>query len=288
MKVLFITSWYPLKSNPVTGIFIKEHAKAVSLYNEVVVIFNEDFDYSIKKVFTISDNKEEGIRTIRIKHRLPHIPKTGYIIYVIGILLACRKLLKEWHPDIIHAHIYSAGVPAIILSVIYRIPVVVSEHWTGYGRGILPLFERIKARFALNRASAVITVSQDLQKTLEQYGIRNKFYIVPNVVNTEIFYPSPQQIKNPKKRMLLVAVLTPIKGIPYLLNALSELKQERQDFVLDIVGDGSHRKEYEELTGKLGLKEIVRFHGMKSKEEVAEFMRKCVFLFSQVYTRLLV
>lgn len=75
-----------------------------------------------------------------------------------------------------------------------------------------------------------------------------------------------------RKRLLLVALLTPIKGIPYLLEALTLLKKKRDDFVLDIVGDGPCRKDYEEMTHDLGLQEHVRFHGLKTKQEVAEYM----------------
>ena len=35
LKILFIPTWYPSKQNSVAGIFIKEHAKAVSLDNAV-------------------------------------------------------------------------------------------------------------------------------------------------------------------------------------------------------------------------------------------------------------
>jgi len=42
-------------------------------------------------------------------------------------------------------------------------------------------------------------------------------------------------------------------------------------------GDGPNRSEYEELTNKLGLRDIVSFHGLKTKQEVAEFMRQCDF-----------
>jgi glycosyltransferase involved in cell wall biosynthesis len=79
---------------------------------------------------------------------------------------------------------------------------------------------------------------------------------------------------NSKKRLLLVALLVPIKGVPYLLEALAILREKCDDFVLDIVGDGPNRSEYEELTRKLGLQDVVRFHGLKSKQEVADFMRQ--------------
>lgn len=31
LKILFVADWYPSEENPVAGIFIREHAKAVAL-----------------------------------------------------------------------------------------------------------------------------------------------------------------------------------------------------------------------------------------------------------------
>ena len=132
----------------------------------------------------------------------------------------------------------------------------------------------------MNRAKAVLPVSEYLMRQIESYGIRNRFEIVPNVVNTGIFYPPSSLNEGGRKgikHLLLAAVLGSPKGIPYLLEALSQLREERQDFILDIVGDGPNRSEYEELTTKLGLDGIVKFHGLKTPEEVAEFMRGCDF-----------
>jgi hypothetical protein len=38
VKVIFLAAWYPSEENPVRGIFVKEHAKAVALYNDVPVL----------------------------------------------------------------------------------------------------------------------------------------------------------------------------------------------------------------------------------------------------------
>jgi glycosyltransferase involved in cell wall biosynthesis len=132
----------------------------------------------------------------------------------------------------------------------------------------------------MNKANIILPVSYDLKKHIESYGICNRFEVVPNVVNTELFYPDPAINKSTTKRMLLVALLSPVKGVYYLLKALGELKNKREDFVLDIVGDGLNKEEYEELTKKMELEEKVKFHGLKSKEEVAEFMRRCDFFIS--------
>ena len=38
LKILFLPAWYPSEVNPIQGIFVEGHAKAASLYNEVVVL----------------------------------------------------------------------------------------------------------------------------------------------------------------------------------------------------------------------------------------------------------
>jgi len=318
LKILFLPAWYPTKENPVVGIFVKEHAKAVSLDNDLVVIYAYlDPFPQLKRFFQISKENYDGIETLRVKYGgifsyirnlirplgknkdkgkvvkqserigskgiLFKILKFPYIVvnellYCWSIFTAFRKLFKEgWKPDIIHAHVYSAGVPAVILGKIYKIPVVITEHWTGFPRHILGKFEIFKARFAMNRAEILLPVSQNLKESIESYGIKNRFQVIPNVINIEMFYPLTSQHRSEKKRILLVALLSPVKGIPYLLRALAQLKEKRQDFILDIVGDGPNRQEYEELTKNLGLGEMVRFHGLKSKPEVAEYMRQCDF-----------
>ena len=128
----------------------------------------------------------------------------------------------------------------------------------------------------MNRARAVLPVSDVLQRNLEGYGIRNNFHIIPNVVNTELFCPSSLERRGDrKKRLLLVAIFSQRKGIPYLLEALNLVRRERDDFVLDIVGDGPQRSEYEQMAAELGLQENVVFHGRQP--EVYSFMKNCDF-----------
>lgn len=320
LRILFFPAWYPSEDNPVYGIFIREYAKAASIYNNIVVIYVYwDQHPQPKGLYRVSDEIEEGIRTIRVKcggifsyfwHKFvskssarrqktesppnskvkigitrklfmaPLVVGANFLYYW-SVLAAFRKLGREgWKSDIIHAHVFTAGAAAVIFGKLYRIPVVITEHYTGFPRHILHLSGRLKARFAMNRAQIILPVSNALEKAIKDYGIKNKFQVIPNVVNTDMFHlPFSQNMKNNNeiKELLLVANISPQKGIPYLLEALKQIKYERQDFRLDIVGEGQNRKEYEELTKTLGLENMVEFHGRKSKEEVAEFMRRCDF-----------
>jgi len=295
---------------------VKEHARAASLYNDIVVLYAyPDPRPQLRRPCLISEGDEEGIRTIRVKYggivlyllrkisvrkpgqgrpfgskiraniflrflAIPGLLAMGFVYYR-RVFSAFRKLWKEgWRPDLIHAHIFTAGVPAVLLGKLYHIPVVINERWSGFPLRKLTMLHRVKAKFALNRAQTVLPTSDYLRKHIEAYGIKNKFEIVPNTINPETFFPPSLQGDGPSDKrikLLLVALLSPVKGVPYLLRALNQIGEQRRDFVLDIVGDGPNKSEYEESAGKLGLDKIVRFHGLKPKDQVARFMRNCDF-----------
>ena len=64
IKVLFLPAWYTSEKEPVEGVFIKEHANAVNLYDDIVVLYIAQSTYPIKKLYTVSDKIDDGIRTI--------------------------------------------------------------------------------------------------------------------------------------------------------------------------------------------------------------------------------
>jgi glycosyltransferase involved in cell wall biosynthesis len=284
LKILFLPGWYPTAKDKIYGIFVKEHAKAASLYDDVVVLYNERGDKKCKQIWEVfSDQKEEGVRTVRIRHKELFIPKISYFIYLYSTIMTFHNLIKKgWQPDVIHVHGLSAALPGVILGMLYHLPFAITEHWSGFPRQSLRFLDKIIAKFSMNKANLILPVSKDLGEAIKSYGIKNKFEVIPNVVNTALFHPQFNKSNSSKnnneiKRILLVASLTPIKGIPYLFKALAKLKEKRQDFILNIVGDGPFRKEYERLADGLALTNFVKFHGLKTKVELAEIMRNCNF-----------
>jgi glycosyltransferase involved in cell wall biosynthesis len=283
MKILFITPWYPNENNPVSGVFVKELANAVSIYCEVEVLHS--YPDSSTRTYMISDEIEEGVRIIRVRHPKLDIPVLSYISYLFNVFKIYKKFSKDFKPDVIHAHVYLSGILAIILGRCYRIPVIVTEHAEiidkfkdGHFRKLINIIKIILAKFALKNAQLLVLVSKSMQEHIEKFGIKNRCIIIPNVVNTEIFHPSYVEIKNKNKKLLFVGGLTPIKGIPYMLEAIKIISIRRSDFFLEIIGDGNFKKEYEKLAKNLRISGNVRFYGRKNKEEIAEFMKQCDFL----------
>ena len=281
LKVLFVTTWYPTKKEPAGGVFVREHAKAVELYDDINVIHCVGPDQNLGKLWRMQlemdENLTKGIPTYRLCYRPFPIPKIWYLMHIWAVFQAFRRIVSRgFDPDIIHAHTYDAGVPAVLIGKVHGIPVVVTEHTTAFPRKLVGGLGVFTARFAFERAEIVMPVSKSLQKAIEAYGIKAHFQIIPNVVDTNLFSPSLVPLaKDDSKRLLFVGLLGPShkKGIPQLLSALALLRECRDDWHLDVIGDGPLRLEYELMAEGLGLGDKVTIHGFKAKEEVAEFMR---------------
>ena len=294
LKVLFLTEWYPTSEQPVGGIFVREHAKAVRLYDDVVVLHCAGADPKLPSLWRMEVESDEllseGIPTYRVWRRQLPIRRIGYLLYLWSVLQAFRRLRAQgYRPHIIHGHIYDAGAAAVMLGKLYRIPVVMTEHSSGFLRRFLNGLDVVKPWLTFRWADAVLPVSRALQQAIEAYGIGARFQIVPNVVDTTVFAPTVVQEEHPHCRLLFVGALESrhVKGVPYLLAAMAQLRQEREDWHLDIVGDGPARADYERRATELNLTGLVTFHGQKPKAEVAEFMRRAdIFVLPSLWENL--
>ena len=280
LKVLFVTNWYPTSDEPAKAVWVREHAKAVRLYDDVAVLHCVGCDPNLTRLWRMQAEADgrltEGIPTYRMWYRPSPIPGASYCTYVWSVFRAFKHVVDNgFSPQVIHVHVYDAGWPAVLIGKLNHIPVVVTEHFSSFPRRLLGRLDVCKAWLALRWADRVLPVSCHLQEAIEHYGIHARFQVVPNVVETALFSPaaSVQRDGNPK-RILFVGQLVPVRGVLYLLQAISRLRQARDDWHLDIVGDGAAREEYEHLAVDLKLCDKVTFHGLKTRTEVAEFMRR--------------
>lgn len=278
-KILFIAGWYPNAANPLSCLFVKEHAQMLAADHEVVVLYSEGIDPALKKLVVIEDNLEDGLRTLRLRYRKLPLPRSSQLLYFYGMFAATRKLYREgFRPDLIHANIFLASLISILIGKWYRLPVIITEHASNFYDKKIRWIELLQARYAFRRAALVCPVSESLKRDLENSGIQARFQVVPNVVDTDTFKPqeTPGHAVSEKKHLLFVAHLVPSKGLSYLLEALKILTDQRNDFVLDVIG-GNDRSEYEQFVQANGLGDKVVFHGGLPKEAVAKFMRTCDF-----------
>lgn len=284
LKVLFITAWYPTPEQPVVGIFVREHAKAVQHYDDVAVLHVAGVSDKLSGACRIERETDpgltEGIPTYRLWFRRSPIPHTSFFFLLWGIFRASRHIVaRGFRPDIVHAHVHSVGISAVLLAKILRVPLVFTEQSTVFPSKSLSKTGFWQAKIGFERASVVLPVSHSLEKAISEYGINANTRVVPNVVDTAVFTGNAGSPSHSTTHLLFVGLLDTEhkKGVPVLLKALGQLKGGQKAWHLDIVGDGPARDEYEQLVTELELKDRVTFHGMQPKQKVAEWMNRADF-----------
>ncbi|HRR80680.1 MAG TPA: glycosyltransferase [Planctomycetota bacterium] len=250
------------------------------MHNEVVVLHMAGRCPHLRRRYLVEREPDEaltaGIPTYRVRHRCAAVPGWSFLWETYSTFRAFRQLWAGgFRPDLLHAHVFDAGFAAVLLGKRYGLPVVISEHFSSFLMKTLSRRQVRKARFAFARARLVLPISLALQHAIEAYGIRARFRVVPNPVDTATFRPKVAPPAEPARRLLSVGFYDGrhLKGIPVLLRSLAALRGTRADWRLDIVGDGPAREGYVKTAADLGLLDKVSFLGARPHGEVAERMR---------------
>jgi len=288
LNVLFWPAWYPRDSHPSDGIFVRRFAEAVNLYHNVAVIcvYSEGKWREIKGVYKIETRRDEGITEIRVNCLHLGLPPFDFFLRLLGSFIAFIKLIKSgFKPDIIHLHVFSAPLTALLISKLYGIPLILTEHAAEFTWHKLSYLEVLRAKIVANNCRLILPVSPDLSEALRSYGIDKPLRVVPNVVDTTAFHPLPKKERESHRerkptRFLSVGNLIPRKNFSCLIMAGGILAQKRSDWEIWIVGDGPLKDQLEKLAEKKGIEKQVKFLGYKKPVEVAEIMRQAhIFVF---------
>ncbi len=295
LSVLIISGWYPNRTNPTLGNFNEKFAQSTALFNKVDVIHvvaDPEMNFPVEYI----DQEGDGVHAHYVYFRKRKhesvvdkvIKKLKYFWYYHK---AFRRLkMRNGHkPNLVHVHVlYPAGLFALFLKWIYGIPYVVTEHWTGYLQQSFvkqPLMVRWLSRLVSRSASILVPVTSNLQQAMMEQGFRNKYQIVPNVVDARFFHPAlSADTKKSVKRILHISSLKDDhKNIRGILRVIKQLSLLRNDFELNIVGDGD-ASPHIQYSGELQIYgSFVHFHGEMSPLQIAEIMRESDFflLFSR-------
>jgi glycosyltransferase involved in cell wall biosynthesis len=166
----------------------------------------------------------------------------------------------------------------VMLRRLLGLPIVLTEHNGQFENILARPGLRWMSGIAYRGADIVLAVGEGQRRFLQEHfpGIK-RLQIVSNMVDTRRFVPSPLPPVTGDYRLLFVGLLgsTPVKGVHVLLDALALLKERAVISVhLDLVGDGEIRPEYEAQARRLGVDEMVTFHGLQPREKVARLLQE--------------
>ncbi|MBU8892752.1 MAG: glycosyltransferase [Bacteroidales bacterium] len=277
--ILFLSTWFPSEIFPFRGDFVKRHAKAVSLYSKVVS-FHVIKDKNLTTKYNLTEHSENNYHELIYYFNSKWFSKLSYLFYYFKGFNYIRK--KYGNPDLIHANVlYPIGIVAYILSSIYKIPYVFTEHWTGFLNNTFKGFSRFNKSiycYIGKKAKYIIPVTHNLKDSMIESGINGNYDVIPNVVETDIFKWGDVANQGKKQILHVSHIRDDHKNISGILRVVSKLSKTRKDFVLSIIHSEGNEKIIE-LAHSLNLiGSFVKFLGKKDYSEVAQYMAQSAFL----------
>ena len=175
---------------------------------------------------------------------------------IAAATLRLIRLVRQWRPDVLHAHMMTSALLAWPACRIYGVPFVTTVH-----------NEFEKSSIVMGIGSRVIAVSGAVGRSMVQRGVPGRRLRV--VLNGTIGAArlanadrTPQRLGSPS--IIFVGGLHPRKGVTDLLHAFDAVHRENPATRLYIVGEGPHSDEYRAIAGAMDCAAAVTFTGAQS------------------------
>ncbi len=283
LHILHLPRWYPNAHSVQNGIFIKKQVEALGKLHRNTVIFVNSAPNDYVGPNSIEEDKDQVLTIIR------YFKKGNRITNTLRYFVEFRKALKiafrhYGKPDIVHAHVLlRTFVLAYILQMIYKIPYMITEHWTGYHSGLFigksKVYQKL-TEFCMQRAKAIALVSSTLKNDLTRLVQlkADRIVLIPNIIHFPDVKIEKQQLSEVPVLLVVADLNDEHKNISGILEAFAELGKEIKAKLV-IVGDGTDRSMLQDKAEILGLlNKNVFFEGERSNSEVYEYYQKASLL----------
>jgi glycosyltransferase involved in cell wall biosynthesis len=275
------------------GIFVKRHAAANTIDCHVSAIFICSADSN-----SIEESIEDGIHTIRGYYTSPNLKifpfyQTGKLIRYFSLWKKALLLYKTKHgkPDLVNSNIvYPVSIIATGLKFFWKVPYIITEHWTGYfpedGR-YNGFAKKIIAKIAVAHAEAVVTVSHKLSSRMNELGLKNNYFVIPNVVDPEVFKLKAEAKEDSFNFTHISSLDNAQKNITGIIRAFKKFQIAYPLSILTIIGDIDTREFREETKNLLNDARGINLLRSKEGTELAKFLQKAdAFLLFSNYENL--
>ncbi len=188
------------------------------------------------------------------------LDQTRKPINIMKASVRYRAIVKEFQPDIVHAHMMTGVVIARFLRVGHKYALVSTVHNE---------FQRSSVLMGL--AERVIAVSKAVKTSMVRRGIpENKLRVVCNGTlgsprTRKLQEYEPLSLQQPA--IATVAGMYKRKGITELINAFEQIANLFPQTHLYIVGDGPERLLFEAQARKTGLTDRIHFEGFQPEPQ---------------------
>ena len=199
---------------------------------------------------------------------IPKIRNINAYIYHIGVFLMLRNWMRKNHQnyDIIISAWYKLS-SFLALNKKASKKTIAWEHVTYETGGVL--YKDILRKYYKN-LKGIVGINSP---AIEHYKQYNKTYFIPNIIGEPFENQEKINFKDKENFISFVGRLDREKNVIALLEIFKESKIPA-DWKLQIIGDGSERKNLEHFVEKNQLQERIIFYGTKTSEEILKLLRR--------------
>ncbi|HEY59762.1 MAG TPA: glycosyltransferase family 4 protein [Anaerolineae bacterium] len=224
-----------------------------------------------------------------IIHRLWSNRKVQYradfsamIFYVLASFFKGIKLIREWKPDILHAHFaVPAGATTWALSKFTHLPYIITAHG-GDVPGAAPEKTDRWFRFVMpftygiwKNAVKVVAVSDQTKQLAYQYYDVD-MNVIGNGIDLDRLTPGKFE-PNKKPHIIFAGRFSPEKNPLAIIHTLAKL--EDLDWDCTLLGDGLLFQDAKRIINQHNLGRRIKLTGWISEDEVTEWFKKSDILF---------
>lgn len=220
----------------------------------------------------------DGFRVVRCL--VIPIPRLRNLSFLLSLGWTLWRFRHKY--DVIHAH--QALRPASVAAVMGKLlgkPVVIKVSSGGKGSDIARMEKRGTHDWfgfldpllwrPIRWCDRIVAISSEIKRELLQAGFATEQVVeIPNGVPLIPSHrrPSDTDIASDPIKVICIAGLRAVKGVDLLLEAAHGVS----DIQVDVIGDGPELERLIKLRYKLGLDDVVTFHGFQ--EETNKFLRR--------------
>lgn len=258
MKIQIITNLYPLPWEPNRAAFNRQQfdhlAKRCSVRITVLIGWIASLGKSLRNAPEPTESRLQNTDIPISYLRYFYVPAIGRFTHAITLALALatvRAAIKKQEPDcLLLSWAFPDGVAGMWLAQSLGIPAVIKVHGSDVNLHAQHRLRAMQIRWAMNKAAAVISVSQALADRLVEIGVqKEKIKTIYNGVNHSVFYPQDMEacreelgIKPDKTLVLFIGNLKQEKGCVDLVKAFVAIAGQAPDLDLYYIGSGKEKQ----------------------------------------------
>ncbi|MBF0450560.1 MAG: glycosyltransferase family 4 protein [Candidatus Magnetomorum sp.] len=280
MKILILTTSFPLVEHSTSGLFIQHLVEHLATSVDITILtpgHTMDVKPPVNAPYQLKWFRYAPKSWQKLAHEPGGIPvalKNNPLlflllpVFLISMTFSCLRLARN--VDVIHANWSVNGVIAGIAGLLTGTPVITTLRGSDVRRALDSWIEGYLLKLCLYLNDRVVAVSHAMRKIVKKKFPRFSRHLltIPNGVSKTFLEITPHDTeKNRPLRLISIGNLIPQKGLDTVLSALGQ-SECPNDFLYYIIGEGIEKQRLIDLASQLHISEQVKFLGNISNKDL--------------------